>query len=183
MPNSRFSYVVDKQNGQKQDDLRIPNIIEVYEDIMLVSGEGNEIQIRERNSQTILDSFDFPKSTDGFGFKPFVTRHENILIMTQFYHRIQAYDLEQKVMLWELELPFVENEYPSIMDDKFIVYNKLHPSLEFYDIRTGGLVGQIRLQNTISNIEPEYIDIATDGNILVIYFQNTHDVIAIEVNF
>ena len=183
LPNPRFSYVVDKHNGQNQNDLRIPQIITVFEDIMLVSGNDNEIQIRERDSKVIFNTFHFPKTTDGFGFKPFVTRHKNILLLTQFHHGIQAYDLDQQAIIWSLELPFLENEYPSIIGDYFVIYNKSHPSLEFYDIQTAEFVGRILLENTRSSVESEYVDIATDGNILVIYFQNTHDVIAMEVSF
>jgi len=183
LPNSRFSYVVDKHNGQKQDNLGIPNVIAVYEDIILASDIANEIQIRDQNRQDILDAFPFAIGTDGFGFKPFVTRHKNILILTQLYQGIQAYDLEQDAVIWSLNLPFLENEYPSVIGDKLIVYDKSYPSLGFYDIRTGEYIGQIQLANNVSNIAPEYVDIVSDENIIVIYFQNTHDIVALEVNF
>ncbi len=181
LPLQDLSKVIEKKTGENLPDIH-GAIIAVYEDIMLVSGEGNEIQIWERNNQAVLDAFNFPKSTDGFGFKPFVARYENKLILTQLYHGVKAYDLDQQTITWSLELPFLQNEYPVIFGDKLIAYDGSRQSLEFYYIQSGKFVGRIELQNTSSDIVPEYIDIVTDQNTIIIYFQNTHEIVAIETS-
>lgn len=183
LPTTKFAYVVNKQNWQRENNLFVPQIIAVYEDMMLVSGEGNEIQIRDRSTVMLLDRFDFPNSEDGFGFQRFIARYENILLLTQFYHGIQAYDLDQQTMIWTLDLPFIEMEFPTLVEDKFVVYKASDPSLEFYDIQTGSFVGQVQLQYADPTLVHEYVDIAADDNTVVIYFQNTHHIVAIEVIF
>jgi len=183
LPTRWETYVVEKSDGHKHHGLSDSNVIAVYEDIMLVSSDGNVIQVVEREGKILLNTFNFPKTTDGFGYAPFVKRSDNLLILTQLQQQVRAYDLDTQAFTWTIDVPFVEHEYPKIFQNAVVLYDSDQPSLEFYDLQSGDYIGQIQLDNTASDIAPKYVDIGVDSNIITIFFQNTHDIVTLEVDF
>lgn len=183
LPTRWDAYIVEKADGHKHHSLSNPDIIAVYEDIIIQRGKDTSIQIVDREDETIFSSVHFPITTDGFGYAPFITHHENLLIFTQLHEQVRAYDLDTQTFIWTLETPYLEHEYPTIAENTVILYNAPTASLELYDSASGKFIGDIHLKNKGNDSHPAYVDVAVEGDIITVFFQNTHDLIAIKADF
>lgn len=191
LPSYSSVYALSPDTGYISGTIELPDVLGFYGDFAITADvDHHQLKVlnwpssQEQFSVKLPPSFDLSVALTNLW--PFVDVVGDTLLVYDSYFtpsRIQAYDMKSGEVLWTLEKPL--KGFPAFSNDLMFVYDA--GGLEIYDLRTGHLNSSVSLirkvGDNLSASQPTRVWLAAYGNIVVINFRDTGELVAVRIPF